>query len=71
MKYDLIFEKDTSQDDESSWNNREQIGRWKNESAVPRTGDGVFMQKGGWMLVTHVGFSVIEKGRRLVYITVK
>ena len=67
MKYRIIFEKDNADD---SWH-RDQLDEWKKESVVPCVGDQVFMKKGGWLTVTGVGFSSLEKGKRLVYISVK
>jgi hypothetical protein len=67
MKYRIIFQKDNPND---SWDHI-QVDEWKKESVVPRTGDSVFMKKGGWMTVSSVGFSSIESGKRLVFVTVK
>lgn len=67
MRYRIIFEK---HDPDDSWSHN-QIDEWKKESVVPRAGDSVFMKKDGWMVVSSVGFSSLEKGKRLVLITVK
>jgi hypothetical protein len=66
MRYRIFFTK--SSDDPYD---NEELDEWKRESVVPRTGDNVFMKKGGWMTVSSVGFSTLEKGRRLVLISVK
>lgn len=65
MKYDLYFEKHGE-----GWN-MERLDHWKNESVVPRAGDQVFLKKIGWKVVESVGFSAIEKGKRIVLIHIK
>jgi hypothetical protein len=66
MRYRIFFTK--SSDDPYD---HEELDEWKKESVVPRIGDSVFMKKGGWMTVSSVGFSALEKGKRLVLISVK
>jgi hypothetical protein len=75
VKYCLIFS--TQPLDDDSWGTTsEDLDVWENESVVPQVGDGVFMKKGGWKTVTHVGFSVTggyrgkQKNRRNVLISV-
>jgi hypothetical protein len=67
MKYNIYFEKDSS----DGWGG-DRLDQWKSESVVPRVGDEVFMEKGGWMTVVSVGFSIVEKKKnRNVLISVK
>ena len=78
MKYNLYFSTEPLEDD--GWEtSSEDLDRWFGESVVPQVGDGVFMKKGGWRTVKHVGFSTIgnsgikkqdRKKRRLVLISV-
>ena len=75
MKYCLCFSTEALEDD--GWGtSSEDLDRWENERVVPQVGDGVFMKKGGWRTVKHVGFSTTggykgkQKNRRLVLISV-
>lgn len=66
MKYNIFFEKHSDDVYHS-----ERLDNWKKESVVPRIDDTVFMKVVGWKTVVSVGFSVVENGKRLVYISVK
>jgi hypothetical protein len=65
MKYTLVFE-ETDDDGFGPV-----IDTWEKESVIPRVGDTVFLEKAGWMIVTGVGFSLLENKRRIVLISVK
>ncbi len=75
MKYDILFKKTCDDDyDCSPWgaDSEEMVDRWKKETVVPRSGDYVFMKRGGWCLVETVSFgTLVKKNRRTVHITLR
>lgn len=70
MKYRIIFSCEKVLDTTHGWDTLEEVDRWEKESVVPRVDDSVFMTKVGWKKVSDISFSVVEKKRRIVYITV-